>query len=76
MNAPESYFLKHVEDEARPVPVAAPLAAPLQDASHIGQAIARPNIERLAQGRGQLSGEEHARHTADAVRPEQRHDRS
>ena len=53
MNAPESYFLKHIEAEARPSPVAAPLAAPLQDASYIGQAIPRPNIERLAQGRGQ-----------------------
>ena len=53
MNAPESYFLQHIDAEARPTPVAPPLAAPLQDASHIGQAIARPNIERLAQGRGQ-----------------------
>ena len=53
MNAPESYFLKQVQAEARPTPVAAPLAAPLQGASHIGQAIPRPNIERLAQGRGQ-----------------------
>ena len=34
-------------------PVAPPLAAPLQDARYIGQAIARPNIERLAEGRGQ-----------------------
>lgn len=34
-------------------PVAPALAAPLQDARYIGQAIPRPNIERLAEGRGQ-----------------------
>ena len=34
-------------------PIAPPLAAPLQDARHIGQAIPRPNIERLTEGRGQ-----------------------
>ena len=59
MNAPEYRFLKqpdiqaYAKDEVRPVPVAAPLAAPLQKARHIGQAIPRPNIERLTEGRGQ-----------------------
>ena len=35
------------------LPTVPPLAAPLQNASHIGQAIPRPNIERLTEGRGQ-----------------------
>ena len=39
--------------EAPHKPAAPPLAAPLQDARYIGQAIPRPNIERLTQGRGQ-----------------------
>ena len=39
--------------EAPHTPGAPPLAAPLQDARHIGQAIPRPNIERLTEGRGQ-----------------------
>ena len=59
MNAPESRFLldpharADVSNEARPMPVAPPLAAPLRDARHIGQAIPRPHIERLTEGRGQ-----------------------
>jgi aerobic carbon-monoxide dehydrogenase large subunit len=59
MNAPENGFLREilargegVPDVQRPV-VAPPLAEPLQRASHIGQPIPRPNIERLAEGRGQ-----------------------
>ena len=56
MNAPEHRFLEKKDAahaEYRPAPIAPPFAAPLQDASHIGQAIARPNIARLAEGRGQ-----------------------
>ena len=59
MNAPEARAFNEAlvradaGAEVRPAPVAAPLAAPLQDACHIGQAIPRPNIERLAEGRGQ-----------------------
>lgn len=65
MNAPDRQWLDALQlrneaDPLRPVPhtvppdpKAAPLAAPLQWASHIGQSIARPNIERLTQGRGQ-----------------------
>ena len=59
MNAPENRLTRtllaraDVQAEAPHLPVAAPLAAPLQNASHIGQSIPRPNIERLAEGRGQ-----------------------
>ncbi|MFZ2736796.1 MAG: xanthine dehydrogenase family protein molybdopterin-binding subunit [Burkholderiaceae bacterium] len=50
MNAPESRYLRA---ELPLNPVAPPLAAPLQQATHIGQSIPRPNLERLTQGRGQ-----------------------
>ena len=59
MNAPENRLThallerSDVQAEAPHQPTAAPLAAPLQKASHIGQSIARPNIARLAEGRGQ-----------------------
>jgi aerobic carbon-monoxide dehydrogenase large subunit len=59
MNAPEHratqqlFALADVQAEAPHQPAAAPLAAPLHNASHIGQSIPRPNIERLAEGRGQ-----------------------
>ncbi len=64
MNAPESRALKQsLEDaqstraesraEAPHTPVAEPLGGALKDARHIGQAIPRPNIERLTEGRGQ-----------------------
>jgi aerobic carbon-monoxide dehydrogenase large subunit len=42
-----------VSNEARTASVAQPLAAPLQDARHIGRALPRPHIARLAEGRGQ-----------------------
>ena len=38
---------------AVPLPVAKPLPSPMENASHIGKAIARPNIARLTEGRGQ-----------------------
>jgi carbon-monoxide dehydrogenase large subunit len=50
MNAPENFLRKA---EAPHTPGAAPLPGDLKDARHIGQSIPRPNIERLAQGRGQ-----------------------
>ncbi len=55
MNAPTTPELQKAlaRAEAPHTPQAAPLAAPLQDAKHIGQAIPRPNIERLTEGRGQ-----------------------
>jgi aerobic carbon-monoxide dehydrogenase large subunit len=55
MNAPITPELKKAlaRAEAPHTPQAAPLASPLQDAKHIGQAIPRPNIERLTEGRGQ-----------------------
>ncbi|MBC7597774.1 MAG: xanthine dehydrogenase family protein, partial [Polaromonas sp.] len=69
MNAPESRQVQQllqqslelaeaaVKAEAPHSPlgphVAPALAAPLQDARYIGQAIPRPNIERLTEGRGQ-----------------------
>ena len=46
MNAPDH---RHLHDS----PKAAPFTGDLLDARHIGQAIPRPNIERLAEGRGQ-----------------------
>ena len=39
--------------EAPHTPTAPPLGGALQDATHIGQAIPRPNIKRLTEGRGQ-----------------------
>ncbi len=55
MNAPENRQLEKAlqKAEAPHVPLAPPLAAPLQDATHIGQPIPRPNIKRLTEGRGQ-----------------------
>ena len=65
MNAPENRQIQQLlqqslelaeaatKAEAPHKPTAPPLAAPLQDARYIGQAIPRPNIERLTQGRGQ-----------------------
>ncbi len=55
MNAPITPELQKAlaRAEAPQSPKAAPLASPLQDAKHIGQAIPRPNIERLTEGRGQ-----------------------
>ena len=63
MNAPENRVTQQmlaqagaqadVHAEAPHTPQAAPLAAPLHKASHIGKSIPRPNIERLAEGRGQ-----------------------
>ncbi len=59
MNAPENRLTQallaraDVQAEAPHQPKAAPLAAPLQNASHIGQSIPRPNLERLTEGRGQ-----------------------
>ncbi|MGA8515074.1 MAG: xanthine dehydrogenase family protein molybdopterin-binding subunit [Burkholderiaceae bacterium] len=63
MNAPENRLTQallaraeqsqDVQAEAPHQPTAAPLAAPMQDASHIGQSIPRPNLERLTEGRGQ-----------------------
>ena len=63
MNAPEHRLTREllaradqpqgVQAEAPHQPTAAPLAAPLHNASHIGQSIPRPNLERLTEGRGQ-----------------------
>ena len=55
MNAPITPELQKAlaRAEAPHTPQAPPLASPLQDAKHIGQAIPRPNIERLTEGRGQ-----------------------
>ena len=61
MNAPENRQLQKSLDlafeslraEAPLSPKAPPLTGDLQDARHIGQSIPRPNIERLAEGRGQ-----------------------
>ena len=61
MNAPDRQWLHNplARSEGAPnapdvkSPVAPPLAAPMHDASHIGKAIARPHIARLAEGRGQ-----------------------
>ena len=49
MNAPENKFLKASHD----VPHAAPFTGEMAGAKHIGQAIPRPNLERLVEGRGQ-----------------------
>ena len=61
MNAPDRQWLQETlaRSEGLPTtpevksPVAPPLAAPMNDASHIGKAMARPNIARLTEGRGQ-----------------------
>ena len=61
MNAPDRQWLHETlaRSEGLPTPpevkspVAPPLAAPMNDASHIGKAMARPNIARLTEGRGQ-----------------------
>ena len=55
MNAPITPELQKAlaRAEAPHTPHAPPLASPLQHAKHIGQAIPRPNIERLTEGRGQ-----------------------
>ena len=49
MNAPENKFLQTSHD----VPHAAPFTGDMAGAKHIGQAIPRPNLERLVEGRGQ-----------------------
>ena len=49
MNAPENKFLQASHD----VPHAAPFTGDMAGAKHIGQAIPRPNLERLVEGRGQ-----------------------
>ena len=55
MNAPITPELQKAlaRAEAPHTPQAPALAAPLQDARHIGHSIPRPNIERLTEGRGQ-----------------------
>ena len=59
MNAPDHLALTPCfkadapECGSQPAPAAPPFAAPMNDAMHIGQPIARPNIARLAEGRGQ-----------------------
>src|SRR5574343_847763 len=64
MNAPENRQLQEslqksldlaqaARAEAPQTPVAEPLGGALKNARHIGQAIPRPNIERLTEGRGQ-----------------------
>ena len=60
MNAPENRQLENAllekalhKAEAPHTPTAPPLGGALQDATHIGQPIPRPNIKRLTEGRGQ-----------------------
>ena len=49
MNAPETKFLHAKPD----VPRAPAFTGDMAGAKHIGQAIPRPNLERLVEGRGQ-----------------------
>ncbi len=55
MNAPENRQATQAlqKAEAPHTPTSPPLGGVLQDASHIGQPIPRPNIKRLTEGRGQ-----------------------